>query len=699
VFSSRATVGTYTDVDAGTSDTDTGGGDSNSTQALGGGPPHGSRSSADADEIEMTIPDSFFPDNTTLEDYPDDHILDPDDVDEDMEAFILDTHDDGHVEVQRAEDSVPDMTRNGVKGDAFHVIQSYKKTLKKKHGMFATFSGLLRDAIFMVNEDDMERERKKLSDTLFENPNSPCHENREESDKEASRRLYCPGSKVLEDVQRTIPPPDVLLPRIKRAVDMCANAKDAKTGETFFSKKMWKAHARAWSHFEKGCYSDKPGYSYYYFTTSKSGKKQLMCVRGTSALEGFHKHLRRIFPGFHTSPLLATCLLALFVYRWNMDRAAERGLIPEEYAEWYSHETIVDMQQLSDQIPGVDRLHDDFVNFEDFLSTGETFYTPIMKMAMRLQEGVMQLASEDVAVEGVVDLSASMEFAAMRDGQQSHLPITPVLPCERTAILDLLSRHRSTRRKSVNQHGSIDYDAATTAWNSLCDDEMVKPVEKRAKMFPKTASLLRKFHNDEDRRENERRTLRQIVDVESSGVVHPILLRRGVHDVRQELQDGNKRAEEMPTPRPEPAPLPRPTTVEQGQGDAVALPPMEVHAATCNASVMETVREGRHLGVPVPLWAVPPAPIAVTHQEPASQYRCYRCGLHKTGKAHASNSAKNSIGYCTVAPADRFPGWIVPPGYEVSDTRKASDARTVKRAWKRHKEVNGIVEHEDFQDW
>jgi len=44
VFRSRVTVGTYTHVDAGTSDMVTGGGDSNSTQALGGDSTHGSRS-------------------------------------------------------------------------------------------------------------------------------------------------------------------------------------------------------------------------------------------------------------------------------------------------------------------------------------------------------------------------------------------------------------------------------------------------------------------------------------------------------------------------------------------------------------------------------------------------------------------------------------------------------------------------------
>ena len=220
--------------------------------------------------------------------------------------------------------------------------------------MFHTFSGMLWDAMFMVDPDKMKQEEQKLSDTLFQNPNSRCYENHEKANKEAKRRLYCPGSKLLEDKEHIIPPPSVLLWHWKRAVDICANVRDAKMGEMLFSKKTWKVHYATCKHIEKGCYSDKPSFNYYYFMTSKTGKLQLMCVRGTSALEGFHKHLVKIFPGFHTAPLLATCLLALFVYQWNMDCAAERGLISDEYADWYEHENIVDLQQLAPSISGVE---------------------------------------------------------------------------------------------------------------------------------------------------------------------------------------------------------------------------------------------------------------------------------------------------------------------------------------------------------
>jgi hypothetical protein len=71
-------------------------------------------------------------------------------------------------------------------------------------------------------------------------------------------------------------------------------------------------HVNVVRHIKLGCVSDMPGVNYYYYLTTKSGKKKVMCIRGTSQLEGFHAHLLHIIPGFHMSPCLVTCLLTFF---------------------------------------------------------------------------------------------------------------------------------------------------------------------------------------------------------------------------------------------------------------------------------------------------------------------------------------------------------------------------------------------------
>jgi hypothetical protein len=72
-------------------------------------------------------------------------------------------------------------------------------------------------------------------------------------------------------------------------------------------------------HIQTGCMRDIPGVTIITSFLTKREQGILFCVRGTSQLEGFHNHLRRILTGFHSLPKLVTCLLALFVFRWNID--------------------------------------------------------------------------------------------------------------------------------------------------------------------------------------------------------------------------------------------------------------------------------------------------------------------------------------------------------------------------------------------
>jgi hypothetical protein len=160
--------------------------------------------------------------------------------------------------------------------------------------------------------------------------------------------MHCPGAKVLEDIERHVPEPAVLLDRLKEVVLFVANVRCDKSGEPLFSKASWVCYAEWVKHIKRGCVSDKPGFDYYYYTTDSNGKLTLHCVRGTSKLEGFHKHLRTMLSASHSSPLLAFCLMAVFVHRWNHDCAVARGLTPEHYAGFYQHETIHDMQLVSD---------------------------------------------------------------------------------------------------------------------------------------------------------------------------------------------------------------------------------------------------------------------------------------------------------------------------------------------------------------
>lgn len=332
------------------------------------------------------------------------------------------------------------------------------------------FSGALRDAIFMADLDTMENERVKLADRLFGNPKSNSHLNREQSEKEAKRRLYCPSSKVLSDVPRTIPSPSPLEKRVQRVVNACANVKDAKTCEVFFSKETWKVHKNFIEKIRSEIISDLPGFDYYYTTTNSSGQTTLWCVRGTLQLEGFHRHLRSIFPGFHTSSRLSILPLALFIFRWNIDQAVERGLLPDDYSNFYQHQLIMEIHELHSKSKreGPSRFPE-FPNIQDVKDTLERFITPLMR----------HLAGVDADTDTDGDLSPGMEFSARRDN--SLLPYTPVLGCETALIMDLIREFSENRgnSRSINQHSLCDYESAAATWTERCEEELEKPTVER----------------------------------------------------------------------------------------------------------------------------------------------------------------------------------------------------------------------------
>jgi hypothetical protein len=192
---------------------------------------------------------------------------------------------------------------------------------------------ILRDAIFFMDQDKLDKICKQLAKELANDKKSKWLQNEVRVRQEAEQQLNCPGSKVLDKVPRAIPPPANLLREVKRVVALlCANARDAKTDDLFFSRETWKAYYDFIVHIKKGCVSNKPCLNYYYYLSTDGEKCTLYCIQGTLKLEGFHKHLCQSLPAMHSSPLLAICLLlAVFVHEWNHDQAVQRGLIPEEF--------------------------------------------------------------------------------------------------------------------------------------------------------------------------------------------------------------------------------------------------------------------------------------------------------------------------------------------------------------------------------
>ena len=101
-------------------------------------------------------------------------------------------------------------------------------------------------------------------------------------------------------------------------VETFSGIEDQKTGKKLFGPKAWNLVKKTLHHIRSGCLSDVPGMFYYCERgVDACGIPIMHCIRGTSALEGFHQHIRQLIRGCALSPRLANSLIAVFVHRWN----------------------------------------------------------------------------------------------------------------------------------------------------------------------------------------------------------------------------------------------------------------------------------------------------------------------------------------------------------------------------------------------
>jgi hypothetical protein len=159
-----------------------------------------------------------------------------------------------------------------------------------------------------------------------------------------------------------------------------------------------------------------------------------------------------------------------------------------KYFEWYHHNVILQLEALLQDTPYEDVVGD-YTNYQDFVDTKETLFTPVVQSVESLQEEALEADETDIEMVKALlesqDLSESMDFTKARDNDMFGQPITPVLKCEEDKIDTLILRFPRirTRRNQDNDHcGSLNYTPLAKEWNSQCLDEMAKPIEHREKM-------------------------------------------------------------------------------------------------------------------------------------------------------------------------------------------------------------------------
>jgi len=645
-----------------------------------------------------------MPDETTLQSYPDRPTIEEDD---DIDFVLVSQHENGTV--CRNEGDTTLFERNGVKGDPFHFLKRLFDTWKKNHGFNKEARGLVRDAILIPNPEQVKALLPVLASKLESEKGKKWSGDRTKSMDEAQKRLVCPSSKMVSHIDRFIPSPEILEQRFTSVVKFIANIKDNKTTEPLFSKESWKVYHQFLKHIRKGCVSDEANTNYYYFMTKPSGRQVLHCCRGTSQLEGFHRHLRDILKATNSSPLLAVCLLAVFVHRWNHDRAIERCIISEKYKSYYEHEVIHDMQ-ISADLAMKEQYFGDLLNPNDFVSTGETSYTPIVRRALQLV--VPSVLGENSAIAFINDAlgamtrtSCEMQSNLEMTGERTSadIPVTKMTADDCTLFNELLAKYQEG--PTEGRHFTTNYEKMCIEHNAIALNESFLPIGERRRIFAKTVPILKAHHKELKARENTRRTERQIVTFfdQTSCIAHATTVRRGVPKIREQvIHNLSNLSFKVPLSQPPEHQEPMASAVQDPlERTILFVPPPELQRAkSINAHYGPS-----HLQMPPPICN---AATTITrealykardHQKVRAPQRCYRCGWARIGPNHKQRVGANTLDYCKTPQESRYPYWEVPYGYAVDDKPTTVRSDNMKKRWRQIMEEHGIDDDPRFPDW
>ena len=255
------------------------------------------------------------------------------------------------------------LRKQKVKQDIFHIFQRLEKILGKEHGAFGSFRISLRNAVYILNQDDLDACMKVLRDKY------------KLSDKEIETKLRGDFGWFKRRVRRLVPSPKDLEERYLAVYNEYKDIVCTKSGKALFgSKKAKRAHKALLKHIRKNCVSDIPFVSYYTpYGEDKDGLTLYKCLRGTDALEGLHQKLRQLVRGFSNSPRLIMALLSDFFNRWNQNIEINVRGLDKEYDGLYVgrllEEEIEELLKWNLEDPP----HPDWISTMNFEDTGEVF--------------------------------------------------------------------------------------------------------------------------------------------------------------------------------------------------------------------------------------------------------------------------------------------------------------------------------------
>jgi hypothetical protein len=181
-------------------------------------------------------------------------------------------------------------------------------------------------------------------------------------------------------------------------------------------------------------------------------------------------------------------------------------------------------------------------NVNDCASAGERFYAPIFDRICALKLDDKIPCDDAFDLQDALDASESLRFVASREAvsdsdaavdKESKIPITPVTSYEKSVFEKMLPKVQK-ETTNANQRTSCDFQAMATQWDDLVNIEWSRRKDDiRRPMFQKSANLLARCHETCLRKENQKKTMRQVVQLKNpEGVTKTGTVKPGLSEMR-----------------------------------------------------------------------------------------------------------------------------------------------------------------------
>eukprot|EP00986_Skeletonema_menzelii_P010611 scaffold5229_cov137-Skeletonema_menzelii.AAC.3 len=401
------------------------------------------------------------------------------------------------------------LRKERVKNDIEHIFLRFQRVLSKEHGAYYSFITSLRDAMFVLNDDDLEECLEVL------------REKRGKSDEEIAKMMAHDFGWFLRRVRRLVPSPRDLEKRYMEVYDAHKDIICQKSGKKLFgTKEAIAQHRSTLKHIRRNCISDIPFVTYY--TPLKRDKDGLMrwrCHRGTSQNEGLHQKLRQLIRGFSNSPRFLCAVIAEYLLQWNQDIDVRVRGLPSKYYGLYDGVLLEDeIEKLAKNLD--EPPHPEWIPTSSVQSTGETFGI------IHTQTDIADYESDDAALIMLAEEAAGELSDDEADGGiDHHVAQMPKMPASSQWLATLNGRLRPFERVrghdewayfeehfldyhgnggGADNHSSINWSAFANDWNQMVDGlGQTKP-----SMTYKSASHLQQAYKSMVKRRRQQATLR-----------------------------------------------------------------------------------------------------------------------------------------------------------------------------------------------